>query len=204
MSEFPITDEAGVCNLALELIKKPPIGSLDDGTLAAGVCRRHFGQARDTALRDRDWNFAEAKASIAALAAAPAFGFTKAYALPSDCVRALAVYGAGRDEWKVVGRTIETDLAAPLLLTYTSNAVPIVSWDPAFVSALAALLAVAIAPRLLGRGVELERLKQEAEGAFADAGAVDSREAAPTRLKNTDITLARSGVEVWRDDGGWQ
>ncbi len=98
--------EVSICNLALQDVGRGlAITTLDENSQAARVCRLRYPFARDTCLRAYDWNFAAWRASLPALAAAPAFGFANAYQLPPDClfVREVGEARAAPLRWKQAG-----------------------------------------------------------------------------------------------------
>lgn len=188
-----VTSEVQVCNLALSRIKKPPIGSLEQGGTAASECATHFAQARDKLLRDGDWNFASARARLPKDATDPEFGFAFRYAIPANCLAVREVKGANDGDWELAGRHIETDLAAPIDVRFTRHDAPVAHWDPMFVEAMVAELAKRIAPRLLGSGTERQRIRDEATEIRDEAGRSDSQERGPTRLADTAISHVRGG-----------
>ena len=129
-----------ICNQALIAIGQSQISSLQDRTNAARLCARLYPARRDELLRMYDWNFARFIAQLPALADAPVFGYARAFALPADC---LAMRGTDQDEdgaitsaWEVQGRTVVTDLSAPLNITYTRAITETALFDALFATAL--------------------------------------------------------------------
>jgi hypothetical protein len=93
-----VNTEVGICNLALAHIgEAPTLSSINppEGSQAAEHCARFYPYARDAVLRVHAWKFATTHRTLAPLAGAPLAWHYK-YALPVDCVRALAVYAPGQ------------------------------------------------------------------------------------------------------------
>jgi hypothetical protein len=82
-----------ICNMALSHIGAGPlISSIDppDGSVEAGYCATFYDLARTELLEPGNWAFSLKRAQLAELTNASE-AWTYAYALPSDCLRALRV-----------------------------------------------------------------------------------------------------------------
>ena len=97
--------EVSICSNALRRLGDDPITSLTDDTERARLCNSFYPDARDAVLRLHTWNFAVTRASLAQLAAAPAYGFAYQYSLPSDCLRVLQIKDYNLD-YKIEGRKL--------------------------------------------------------------------------------------------------
>jgi hypothetical protein len=66
-----------------------------------------------------DWQFCRKLASLTADATAPAFGYARRFAVPSDFLRLIRLNGIDEDEnfskWEIVDGFIHTDLLASTL-----------------------------------------------------------------------------------------
>ena len=100
-----------------------------------------YDDIRDSLLREFPWNFAVTRASLAADAAAPLWGYDFAYTLPADCLRMLEIYNANDDDWRNEKNKIVTDLTAPLEIKYIAKVLEGVM-DVTFRLALAGRLAM--------------------------------------------------------------
>jgi hypothetical protein len=88
---------------------------------------------------------------VAALATPPAYGFKRAFQLPTDCLRVLYLQDGWCSGWPihwssgtpylVEGRTIVTDAQAPLLFRYVRQITDPTLFDPLFTDTLVAMLA---------------------------------------------------------------
>lgn len=155
-----------ICNLALIALGQDLILSLTEQSTPAQRCAVLLPQRLDAMLRDFDWSFAECKAEIAADGVPPAFGYLYRYALPTDpyCLRVRKIQDEGGTDtypYRLVGRHIETDLPAPLYLTYTCRPSDYAKLDAMFVDALAAGLAMDLARALTGDQDERANLAKE-------------------------------------------
>jgi hypothetical protein len=65
-----------ILNLALDRIKYPtPIGEIFEGSRAARIGLRIYGQTRDNLLREADWDFAKQEAQLILQKTAPVGGY---------------------------------------------------------------------------------------------------------------------------------
>lgn len=79
-----------VCNMALGTIGGEMVASITAPTTEAERrCALYIDQAINEVLRLYPWNCAIKRSSLAALSAAPTWGYSKAFALPSDYIRGL-------------------------------------------------------------------------------------------------------------------
>lgn len=102
-----------ICNRALDILGADPVLSLTDNSEAGRLCNRNFAPVRDAVLRAYPWNAAMRRAALPALAEPPSWGFAAAYQLPVDCLRLWRVENEDCADWRVEGRTVVTDMAAP-------------------------------------------------------------------------------------------
>lgn len=100
--------EEAICNSALSKIGADLIGSLEEDSRVGKLCKEQYPKIRDMLLRAHPWNFAIARASLAASATEPAFGFDSAFPLPSDCLRVIEV-NENEYEWVKEGNNVLTD-----------------------------------------------------------------------------------------------
>lgn len=137
--------ETQICNDGLIDIGQGQISALTDSNATARLCARLYPLRRDALLREYDWNFARQLAKLPALSTAPLFGYALAYQLPADCI---AVRGTDQDgcdpnlfAWELNGRTIVTDLTAPLSVIYTRQETNVGLMDSLFTAALSKRIA---------------------------------------------------------------
>lgn len=81
-----------ICNLALMHIGTgTSIASLSEQSTEARICARSYETAKDSVLRDYNWNFATKFISLADIGTPPE-GWAYRYQYPSDCIKAVALY----------------------------------------------------------------------------------------------------------------
>lgn len=140
-----------ICNLALaHLGETPNLSSIDppEGSAHAESCARFYPIARDVALEDINWPFAMKRTVLAMYPDAPEIDTWQfAYALPADCLKAVAVLQPGTmdeeqncDDFIIEGRILYTN-APEATLRYTQKLTDTSRFSGKFVDALSWLLA---------------------------------------------------------------
>ncbi len=167
-----------ICNRALDLLGAPTITALDDNNVSARLCLRNYGPARDAVLRLYPWNEAMARAALAADTTAPAWGFTLAYTLPTDCLRLVTIEEELRSPgaWRVEGAKVLTDVTAPLRIRYIRRLTDPGLIGPLLADAIAARLAAAIAFGLTNNAGQAESMRALMEATIRDARRIDALE----------------------------
>lgn len=183
------SSEVAIANRALDMMGADAITSLDDDTASAGRCKRNLPICRDYVLRSYPWNSATRRVSLPALVTAPAFGFSYAYQLPSDCLRVIALqddvlYG---QTWRIEGGHLLCNLAGPLQLRYIARVEDVAQWDPMLAEAIAARLAASIAFAVTSNANLAAQLFNMAQQIHAEARRMDAREAS----QDDDLTADR-------------
>lgn len=192
-----MTTETSICNLALAECGNKRIASIDDPTNEARICKTFFEQVRDEVLRSHPWNFAMKRAILSELSPAPAFGWCRRFALPSDYLRMVELndrqQGAPTEMWAVEGGELLTDEDCAHV-RYVARATDTSKFDPLFVKALSILLASKIAANITGDRTLSPQLLARYQAIDAPAARrVDAGEGSPVRrLPSTDSDLVRS------------
>jgi hypothetical protein len=130
-----------VINGALSKLGEQALLSIADVSPAGRLATRTYADLRDALLREFPWNFATKRASLAASAEAPEWGFTRQFVLPAGCLRLIEINNSSDQEWRNEGGKILTDMDAPLEIKYVEN-VSVDEMDVTFRDALAARLAM--------------------------------------------------------------
>lgn len=140
-----------VVNTALYRVGAESIQALTDSNDRARVANALWSQVQDATMRSHPWNCLKSRASLAADATAPAFGYAYRYLLPVDpyCLRIIRT-GNKRDLYKLEGRYVLTDEVAPLNLLYVGRIVDVSQWDAELENAVAIRLAAEICVPLRG------------------------------------------------------
>lgn len=143
-----------------------------------------FTDVLRTVLATHPWSFAMRYVELAQLSIAPLFGYAYAYQVPTDCVRffdarTTPFSGSAETlcidtpevEYERVGSAIYTD-ATPCYARYVSVDCEALAHEP-FIEALAARLAIEIAPSVSSGGVSPEKLEQRYIYALEEAKCFD-------------------------------
>ena len=147
------TGETTICNLALGRLGSQRILDISEDSAEGRACALQYPVARDELLRMHRWNFAIKRDTLTALASEPAFGWSKQYALPSDCLRVLQLNAWEENEtprkWEVEGKFLQTD-EDEAQIKFIKRETDAAVFDSVFVSALACKLAAMIAKDVTG------------------------------------------------------
>ena len=193
-----------IANLALTKLGEARIISFGDDTKSSRAVLAVYDVLRDAELRRRKWRFSLKRAQLPALAVAPEFGYAYAYQLPHDCLSILSVgdiapgvdlsdYRTGLDTelYSVEGRTILTDLPAPLKLRYKARITDPTQFDVAFVQAFASRLAYELAEELTQSASKKQQAAEDYRQTLREAVAANAIEVAPTPIPDDAWLLSR-------------
>ena len=179
-----MASQTEICNLALLRLGAPPITNITDLTKTAIALNSNYDTVRDIVLRDHPWNFATKRVSLARIGTAPAWGFSYAYQLPSDCLRVIgiqdpnATYNDDIDPamgFKIEGDHLLTD-EETVYLKYIYRATIAGEYDSRFVSAFASRLAAEVAYYITGSSGLKEQMMKEYSFEIAGARSIDAQE----------------------------
>lgn len=147
-----------ICNMALALVKKEAIVSLDDDSVQGRACKALYYVARDKALEDRIWSFSKLQYVLTEKSTEPLFGFANSFALPGEVIRVHSIVDGDGEPvvYEVHGRYIYSD-EDTLYVTAATKEVDASLYTPGFCAAVAFFLAHLLAVPL----AENRELKQE-------------------------------------------
>jgi len=188
------SNEADICNLALDLLNEGPISSIEDpiGKIPT-LCARHYDQSRRAALRSHTWNFAMKRVSMAELTGNPVFEFDNWYELPSDYIRIVQI-GANNQHTNYGienGKLLVNSGGGELFMRYVYDFVNIQDMDPLFIDYWVAFLALKLAYPVTGSNTAVSRVSKILEGAMGYAQNVDGQERPPRRIERSRFKNAR-------------
>lgn len=132
-----------ICNGALNQLGASTILSLTEDSKNARLCNARYTQVRDSVFRSHPWNCLQKRVQLAADTETPAWGFTKQYTLPADCLRVLTILDQDSD-YKIEGRKILTDNSTMKIL-YVARITDPNEYDELLRETLSAALAADIA-----------------------------------------------------------
>lgn len=198
-----MASKVDICNRALTKLGAQRILSLSDDLKPARECNSAFDIVRDAELRNHTWSFSKTRASLAALAAAPAWGFSRQFQLPNDCLRVVRVgeyypgpvlddyVNSNTADYAIEGRRILTDYDAPLKILYIARVTDATQYDSAFIEALACRLAMELAEPLTQSNTKRELAQSEYRSALLDAVRANAIELPPEQTQDDAWNLAR-------------
>jgi len=192
-----VADQVEIANLALQEVGAEPITSLADDTATARAVNLRFGPTRDQFLRTPPWNFATGRSKLALLEEPPAFGFDKAFALPSDWLRTRHVltdssqhpeHQIHEPHYQIEGGNLLAD-HDEIFMIYTRRETNTEKWDTLATDAFVLLLASRIA-RVITQNFNLaETLDSSYRVKLQEARTVNSTDD-PARRIEADEWLA--------------
>lgn len=178
-----------IANRALTKLGADRILLLTDETQAARTINSMFEDVRDAEVRRYRWKFAIKRATLPALAEAPAWGYKYQYPLPADYlglvqvnefyVRSGVKYKAA---WSVEAGNILCDFEAPLKLRYMSRVENPAAFDPLFIEVFACKLALESCEALTQSANKYQQMAEAYKFAVSEATRQDAIENPPDEL----------------------
>ena len=163
-----------ICNGALNQLGASTILTLTEDSKNARLCNARYTQVRDSVFRSHPWNCLQKRVQLAADTDTPAWGFTKQYTLPADCLRVLTILDYDAD-YKVEGRKILTDNSTMKIL-YISRVEDPNEYDELLRETLSAALAADIAYAVISSNPTATNMFNLFQSKLKDARFVDSTE----------------------------
>lgn len=177
-----------IANRALTKLGAERILLLTDPSKEARVMNSMFDTVFDAELRRHRWKFALKRATLPALVAAPEWGYSYAYQLPSDFLALVQVndyYLRGLKQktlWTIESGQILTDLPAPLKVRYVRRVDNLLLLDPLFVEVLSCKLAYEACETLTQSSTKKQAAGEEYQFAVSEATRQDAIENPPDEL----------------------
>lgn len=190
-----------IFNLALDLVKEPPVVSTDDPKASARFLNRNFDHTARTALRSYPWNCAKEYVELAAGIDKPLFKWAYAYTIPAGTLRVLPpTYNGFRYgdviPHEIVGNQIYTDKGAPLRIVRVKDVVDNPGlWDDLLVEYVRCSLALGMANKFSGKSKYVELASQMLNAAKEQAETIDAYEGTPDPAAVYDIIAVRGGTD---------
>ena len=176
-----------ICNGALNQLGATTILSLTEDSKNARLCNSRYTQVRDALFRTHPWNCLQTRLEIAASSDSPAWGFTYAYTLPTNCLRLLRVLDYDSN-YKVEGRKILSN-ASTMKILYISRITDPNEYDELLRETLSAALGADIAYAVTSNNTTSQNMILSYQEKLKDARFVDSTEG-----QNVDQDLGMTDV----------
>ncbi|MGY8734079.1 MAG: hypothetical protein ACKVK0_18255 [Pirellulales bacterium] len=172
-----MSSEVDICNTALNMIGASNIISLTEDSKSARLCNQRYEPTRDSVFRAHPWNCLIKRVELAADTVAPAFEWSYAYTLPSDCLRVLQEQYLDC-VFKVEGRKIVTNDSS-FRLIYIGRITDPNEYDKLLEDALAQRMAAEMAYPLVASSALSTNMFQMYEMKLKEARFVDATEGMP-------------------------
>lgn len=192
-----------IANRALTLIGAERITSLDDQSKSARACKGEYDNCRQAELQSTNWSFAITRASLAASATAPVWGFTYAYPYPADAIRIVQVadYFVGlsltnlrtqdEQEYSLEKRQILSNIGAPLKIRYVADVTDASQFAPLFCDAVSHRLAASICETLTQSTSKKTAIEADYKAIIIEARRCNAVEKAPVNMPDDSWIAAR-------------
>lgn len=170
-----------IAQQAFRYMEASPLGSFGDDTDEARAARTQYPIVLDAALRRADWSFAsELMALPASVAAVTDEALPYAYLLPPT-VLAIREVVPNDAAWRIDGRTLRSDEAAPLTVRATVRVTKEGDLPGEFQDLVSLLLAAALSPQFASSANRAAILRQQADEALRTALRADRAQASALR-----------------------
>ena len=174
-----------ICNSALNQLGASTILSLTENSKNGRLCNSRYETVKDSVLRAHPWNSAIKRQALAADTATPAWGFTKQYTLPSDCLRVLTIQNY-ESNYKIEGRKILTN-DDNVKLIYVARITDPNEMDVLLRETISAALASDLAYAITANATLQQRMADKYQDKLSEARHADASEG-----YNTDPTLGET------------
>jgi hypothetical protein len=190
-----------IANRALQMVGAASIMALTDDSREARACQTCYDTCRRAELQAHKWRFSIKRATLAASADAPLFGFAYAFPLPADCLDIILPNDPCLD-WQVEGRSILTnqgmsaDLSGTgpeLALRYKADITDPTTFNALFCEALSAAMAMEIVEPLTQSNTKAQMIQQKYKYALDRASAANAIEVLPQEAPEDPWIVAHGG-----------
>ncbi len=196
---MPSITKVDISNIALQALGARRISALTDQTPSGRAANFCYDICRRRELRLNNWNFAIARASLAADSPAPTWGRQNSFTLPTDFLKLIEDYPeratqnndlvgstvaftagfSGMKDWVIEGQAIVTNDSAPLQIRYIYDATDTTLFDSAFAYALGYAMAVQMAEELTQSNSKKSEAISLYKATIEEAKLADSIEVSP-------------------------
>lgn len=183
-----------IANLALDKLGARAIMTFDDGTPQASLAKRTWSLVRPAVLAEHPWSSVIERATLAASAANPIYGFSYQYPLPANTLKVVEVYT--NYDYQVEASSILTNQANSVSIRYIPNETDTTKFSPLLVDVMACRLALEMTEALTQSNTKKQALAEMLRVSLATAKKADSVQQPPSTLPSGNDTFiaARDGV----------
>lgn len=184
-----------ICTMAMSLLKREAVNSIDDLTDEATQCKIMYPFALDTLLESYAWTFAIKRQTLSALSAAPINQYDFQYALPADCITPLELradtWSGQGFTWIIEGQNVLSN-ADTVTLKYVYRVTQSGLFNPLFTMALAFGIAALLAYSMTGKPQYADVLEKKAHQLALRAQALDAQKGTQESFNQVDSWIKRS------------
>jgi hypothetical protein len=196
--------DVDIINAALAKLGAEPILARTENNNRGRTMNARYNSVRDAELRRHRWRFSFSRTSLPALAAAPDSDYARQFELPDDFLRLIEggdiksapdlcdFRGIDSALYSIEGRTILTNLPAPLSIRYIAQIVDDSLFDPAFREALSSRLAYECCKKITGNENEKTGCMEDYKIAIREAIRANALEVAPQQPGDDSWVMARA------------
>lgn len=160
--------EVSIANRALQMLGEDPIEALSQSHPNAREMALAYDPIRRRLLRMYGWNFAKARAALAADTSQTVWGSLNRFELPNDFL-CLQRPSDARVDWSIEGRFIVTKDGGPLYLSYIADESNPANFDAAFAEVFSTQLAFETCERITGSTAKKAGLRADLKALVMDA-----------------------------------
>lgn len=181
-----------IANLALQALgESSPITDINAANTRSQQCKRVYEPERRALLRSHPWSFARSRTTLTPETEAPAFGYTKRYALPPDCLRFLGGPDLSHDSFEIEGKDILASEGDALQIWYIRDITDPNLFDPLFVDALSLSMAMKLAEPVTGSSTKFNQVEKLFMNALRQAKRTSAIELPARNFQEDSWLIAR-------------
>jgi len=183
-----MASEVDIINSALNMVGASNIIARAEDSKSARITNQRYDYIRDAVLRAHPWNCAISRATIAADADSPTFGFTNQFTLPTDpyCLRVLRLEYLDID-FRVEGRKIHCD-EDTIKVIFISRVTDPNEYDQLLIETIAARLAADSSYALAQSSTLTSTMWQLYESKLSEARFIDATEGTPGAIQSVTVS----------------
>lgn len=184
--------EVEICNDALIIVGGDLITSLSDSTKEAIICNEQYEKVRDQLLSAHPWNFAIARAELAADVSLPTgwWGWECAFTLPANSLRILETEADESEPWSQENGKLFANYY-PVRIKYIKKETDVTKYSKHFEKALAYALADRICYAITQSATLAKKIKDDFDTALSESMSFDGQEQSVQTVQATDYMNSR-------------
>jgi hypothetical protein len=184
-----MASKAAIFNMALTLLGQDPISDPDGTGTAETACRQVYDICRKALLEQHPWNFALTRANLDKESTNPAFEYSSAFGLPTDCLRIVQVYSPASYYKEEAGLILSDDTT--MKLVYVKDEQDTSVFPPLFVQMLATDIALLAEYKITNQASMQQMLTMKRQELLIKAKMVDAQKDSVKKKFNNAIVNSK-------------